>query len=170
MPASLRISAFHSAGAIGKPIPQHLSALAAASGFGGLEHARRMLGLIIRCGQRLVAPYVPVLIRALLPHAWGHDDPLAYLRGGLHGGGDKPPAVVVFTPSLLAALGELSAVAPDALLPYIPMLLPQFVDAVLQVCGDTCRGDCLDYFIALLPHAGTRLAWIPLIEWLWRDY
>lgn len=131
-----------------------------------------MLGLIIRCGQRLVAPYVPVLIRALLPRAWGHDDPLAYLRGSLHGG-DKP-AVVVFTPSLLATLGELSAVAPDALVPHIPMLLPQFVDAVLQVRGDAWRGGCPDYCIAppLLPPAplaGTRLARISRFQWLWRD-
>lgn len=140
VPAALRISAFHASGAFGKPPAQHLVALAAAGGSGGLEHARRMLGLIVRFGQRLVAPYVPVLLRALLPHAWGHDgrgaiDPLAYLRGTVGGSGAGKVATVVYTPSLLAALGELSAVAPDALVPYVPVLLPQFVDAVVQVRG-----------------------------------
>ena len=136
VPAALRISAFHSTGVIGSPSSQHLVALAAASVIGGLEHARRMLGLLIRCGQRLVAPYVPVLLRSLLPHAWGYDgrgavEPLAHLSGLANSG---KVSSVVFTSSLLAALGELSAVAPDALVPYVPVLLPQFVDAVLQVC------------------------------------
>jgi len=71
VPAALRIAAFHSTGTIGKSAAHHVVALAAACGAGGLEHARRMLGLIIRFGQRLVAPYVPIILRALLPRCLG---------------------------------------------------------------------------------------------------
>jgi len=67
--------------------------------------------------------------------AWGSDGrgPREQLSSFRSPGADAKLPSTVFTSSLLAALGDLSAIAPDVIIPYVPILLPQFVDAVLQV-------------------------------------
>jgi hypothetical protein len=59
--ASTRLNAYYSGAS-------HDVLLVAASSGGGREHAARMIGLLIRSAQKLVLPYVQVMLRALLPH------------------------------------------------------------------------------------------------------
>ena len=114
------------------------SALMASSVSSGREHAARMLGLLIRCSQRLVAPYVALLLRALVPHAWAASPARLLTIADSAQPSLSPYARLiastshreVLSSSLLAALGELSAVGPDMLMPYLPVLMPLVVEGI----------------------------------------
>ena len=109
--------------------------LVAASSGGGREHAARMVGLLIRSAQRMVTPYVQVLLRALLPHT------LSNKRVDLSFGdtSDSVPKSIsssarpeLLTTSVLAAIGELSAINASSLTPFVHLIVPVLVDGLSQ--------------------------------------
>ena len=123
------------------------AALTAVSNSTPREHAARMLSLLIRSSQRLVSPYVPILLRALIPRAWSASsrsgvglegsggtgarrDLISDIAPPLADGGLPPPDEL--TACTLAAIGELSAVAPDQLIPFMPLLLSLAIEAITQ--------------------------------------
>lgn len=131
-PAAARLSAYHSLAA-------HEVVLATSAGGGGREHAARMIGLLVRSAQRLVTPYVPILLRALLPHTWGTSqsrallmsDSLAPLPSSMsHIASSARPEML--STCIISAIGELSAVGSDAMLPYLHVLIPVVVDGLTQ--------------------------------------
>jgi tetratricopeptide (TPR) repeat protein len=104
--------------------------LVAASSGGGREHAARMIGLLIRSAQKLVLPYVQVMLRALLPHT------LSNKRVDLSFG-DAMTKTSSARPELLstcvcAAIGELSAINASSLTPYVHLIVPVLVDGLSQ--------------------------------------
>jgi hypothetical protein len=122
----------------------HAIALASSSSSSGREHAARMLGLLIRVSQRLVAPYAPMLLRALLPHAWA-SSPARLLSiadeaqpslsryralATSHVFNSHHPEVL--SSCVLTAIGELSAVGADSLMAFLPVLLPLVVEGLSQ--------------------------------------
>jgi phosphatidylinositol kinase/protein kinase (PI-3 family) len=109
--------------------------LVAASSGGGREHAARMIGLLIRSAQKMILPYVPVLLRALLPYTLSNkrvdlsfgesfDDASKSLSSS-----DRPE---LLTTSVLAAIGELSAINASSITPFVHLLVPVLVDGLSQ--------------------------------------
>jgi FKBP12-rapamycin complex-associated protein len=74
------------------------------------EESARLLCLLVSAAQRLIKPYVEPILKVLLPNA-------------------RDPSTGVAS-SVLAALGELSEVAGDDMIPHLEEMMPLIIDTL----------------------------------------
>jgi FKBP12-rapamycin complex-associated protein len=74
------------------------------------EESARLLCLLVSAAQRLIKPYVEPILKVLLPNA-------------------RDPSTGVAS-SVLAALGELSEVAGDDMIPHLDEMMPLIIDTL----------------------------------------
>jgi FKBP12-rapamycin complex-associated protein len=73
------------------------------------EESAKLLAASIRSSRQLIEPYVPAILKALLPKLDPSQDPKVRME-------------------VLSALGELSATARDQMTPHIALLMPIVLD------------------------------------------
>ena len=87
------------------------------------EHAALLLGQLITAAQPIVAPYVPPILRALLPKVAVGAQAGAYSSSMVFTMTVRPPPSSILTMNVLGTLGELSKVGAQAMAPYLRDLL-----------------------------------------------
>ncbi|KAI9793200.1 MAG: phosphatidylinositol kinase- protein kinase tor1 [Peltula sp. TS41687] len=98
------------------------------------EESAKLLSLLVAAAQRLVRPYVDPMVTVLLPRA------------------RDPNSAVAST--ILRALGELSTVGGEDLLPYANLLMPIIIDALQDLSSQTKREAALRTLGQLASNSG----------------